>query len=75
MSQVLSEKVTVRQLRARPLGFRNLAEMSAETLGSQFLPDAEAEQYMFEWRTLIQERTSMLQRSLEESYSTIRFTE
>lgn len=69
MAQVLSEKTAVRQLRARPLGLRGPDDLDHRALESQFLPTAELETYLFDWRALISERVSRIEAFLNQNHS------
>lgn len=65
LSQALCEKSSVRRLRSRPLGLRTSQEVSEDGLRRQFLPTRDLDEYLFDWRALVQSRLSKVEDALE----------
>jgi len=68
LAQVLAEKSSVRQLRARPLGLRSDTDFDGPALDSQFLPTEEAESFLFDPRSLVEARIEALGTQLNDAY-------
>lgn len=68
LAQVLAEKSSVRQLRAKPFGLRSDVDFDRQGLKSQFLPHQEVESFLWDPRSLVETRIDALIARLTATY-------